>query len=279
MIYLALSVLSTAIVSMAMRLSERYRKNHISMLAVNYVLCVLLAGLFTGWDQLFPGEKTGAGFCLMLGIVQGVLYLASFLLLQLNISKNGVVLSTTFMRLGLLVPTVCSVVLFGELPGWLQMVGFATAICGILLISLEKGSGKASFKTGLICILACSGVTDFMAKVYEEFGTPELRDGFLLYAFAAACILCIVLAIVKKQRLSLTDILFGALIGIPNYFSARFMLYALKTLPAIVVYPTHSVSTIILVCVGGVLFFREKLSRRQLVAVLFIMAAVALLNL
>ncbi|MDD6023184.1 MAG: DMT family transporter [Oscillospiraceae bacterium] len=278
MFYLVLSVLSTAVVSLAMRLSERYRNNHISMLAVNYVICIVLAGCFSGWSSILPDLEEGAGFCLSLGILQGVLYLASFLLLQLNISKNGVVMSTTFMRLGLLVPTICSVVIFGELPEWLQVVGFLAAICAILMISLEKGSGKASFKLGLICILLCAGVTDFLAKVYEEFGNAALRDTYLLYAFIASGLICIGLAILKKQRLTLMDVLFGILIGIPNFFSARFMLYALKSLPAIVVYPTHSVSTIILVCVGGVLFFREKLSRRQIGAILLIMTAVALLN-
>ena len=75
---------------------------------------------------------------MLLGGAQGALYLVAFVLLQLNIKKNGVVLSAIFQRLGLLVPMVTSVFLFREIPEGLQIVGFCVAIVAIILINLEK---------------------------------------------------------------------------------------------------------------------------------------------
>ena len=77
----------------------------------------------------------------------------------------------------------------------------------------------------------------------------------------------------------MAEVLFGILIGIPNYFSARFLLQSLNALPAIIVYPTYSVATIVVVSLAGVCFFRERLGRRQKVAILAILAALVLLNL
>ena len=52
MLYLILAIASSTLVSLAMRISEKHIKNQISMLAVNYVACMLLAGLYTGFQNL-----------------------------------------------------------------------------------------------------------------------------------------------------------------------------------------------------------------------------------
>ena len=68
------------------------------------------------------------------------------------------------------------------------------------------------------------------------------------------------------------------IVGIPNFFSARFLLKAVSALPAVVVYPTFSVGTMLLVTVAGVLVFREQLRKNQWIALAVILAALILLN-
>ena len=72
--------------------------------------------------------------------------------------------------------------------------------------------------------------------------------------------------------------MFGLLVGIPNYFSAKFLLGALETLPAVIVYPVYSVGSILVVTLAGVLLFRERLEKHQWVALGVILAALVLLN-
>ena len=67
--------------------------------------------------------------------------------------------------------------------------------------------------------------------------------------------------------------------SLPNFFSAKFLLGALKTIPAVIVYPVYSVATILTVTVTGVLAFRERLDKRQWVALAIILLALVLLNL
>ena len=49
-------------------------------------------------------------------------------------------------------------------------------------------------------------------------------------------------------------------------------------LDAVIVYPSFSVATLLLVTIAGVLFFRERLRRLQWLAVALILVALALLN-
>ena len=277
MIYLLLAIISSALVSLVMRLSTDKVKGNIAMLVVNYIVCTCLAAGFAGFGELVP-ENQGVGRTLGLGAVNGVLYLASFVLFQMNVKRNGVVLASTFMKLGLLVPMVLSVFLFGEIPGVVQIIGFALAIIAILMINLEKDSGGKGFKFGLVLLLLCGGMADAMSKVFEEVGNASHSQQFLLYTFAVAFILCICFMAYKKQKIGRGEIVFGALIGIPNFFSAKFLLKSLESVDAVIAYPTFSVATILVVTLVGVMAFKEKLGKRQWCALGIILAALVLLN-
>ena len=278
MVNLILAVLCSAAISLVMRLSTDKVKGNVSMLAMNYLMCFLIAGTFTGWDNLLP-TQAGSRMALLLGGSQGILYLAAFILLQLNIKKNGVVLSAIFQRLGLLVPMVVSVFLFGEMPEGLQIVGFFVAVAAIILMNLEKEQTVMQFKLGLVLLLLAGGCADVMAKLYEEWGDPALSSQFLLYTFVLALVLCLVLMAWKKERPGMPEVLYGFAVGVPNYFSAKFLLAALETVPAVIVYPTVSVATILVVTLAGVALFKERLGKRQWTAVAVILVALVLLNL
>lgn len=278
MFNLLLAVCSSALVSITMRLSETKVKNNIGMLAVNYLMCMLLSWGYTGFASLFPVVK-GLELATELGIVNGVLYLGGFVLLQVNIRKNGVVLSSIFMKLGLLVSMVVSVLFFREQPGLLQWLGFFLAVAAIILINYQPGTVKAASKWGLILALLVGGTADSMSKVFEELGNPVLSDHFLLYTFCIAFLCCLCLNIGAKKGIpGKREWAYGLLIGIPNFFSAKFMLAALKTVPAVIVYPVCSVGTILVVTLAGVLLFKERLEKRQWLALTMILVALVLLN-
>ena len=279
MMYLILAILSSAGVSLVMRLSVDRIKNNITMLAAGYLSCTLLALLHT----LISGNirLSGEGFPLtaVLGGAAGILLLAGFVFLQLNVKINGVVLSGVFAKLGVLVPTLLSVLIFKEKPKILQIIGFALAIAAIILINSEHDEKKAGSKTALILLLLSNGLADSMSKVYEEVGCEDLQDVYLLISFFSAFILCIILLLCKKQSVTPADVGYGLLLGVPNYYSARFLIKALATVPAVAAYPTYSVATIVVITVAGVLLFHEKLTKRQIIGMAVIAAALVLLNL
>ena len=85
------------------------------------------------------------------------------------------------------------------------------------------------------------------------------------------------LVIRKREKPGLKELLWGALLGLPNSFSARFILHALTELPAVIVYPTFSVASMVVLTLTGVLFFKEKLSRREWIGIGMILVALIFL--
>lgn len=277
MLYLILAIASSAMVSVIMRLSDRKVTGNIAMLTVNYLMCFLVAAFSAGFGNLFP-KTEGLTGALVMGGINGALYLGGFVLLQINIRRNGVVLSSTFMKLGLLVSIAVSVVFFHEMPDLLQIVGFSLAVAAIVLINFKRQSVGADFKLGLLLVLLVGGMADSMSKIFEELGNPALEPQFLIYTFLTALILCTALMVKKGQRPEKWEILFGLLIGVPNFFSAKFLLGALEHIAAVIVYPVYSVATILTVSLIGVLAFRERLEKRQWIGMGLILIALVLLN-
>ena len=279
MIYLILAVLSSTMVSVVMRLSTGKVKNNMSMLAANYVVCTALSAVNAGGHILTPAEALPA--TVGLGIVNGAFYLLAFLLLHYNMKRNGVVLASTFMKLGLLVSMAVSVIFFREMPGVIQWIGFAIAIGAIILINYEKGgsTGASGGKMWLVVLLVIAGLGDAMAKVFETYGDTAYSGQFFIYTFFFDLLACIFLLVKNGEKPSFKEIGYGLALGVPNFFSARLLLKSIEHLPAVLVYPTVSVAIILVVTMVGLVFFKEKLKPRQLAGIGAILVALVLLNL
>lgn len=280
MSYLILAIASSAAISIIMRASEKHVKNEIGMFMSNYLVCMILSVAFMqDKTQLFAlvGNKNNLTFAL--GVISGLMFLGNFLFYKYNMNCNGIVMSATFMKLGVLVPTIMAVVLFGETPRWTQVVGILVAVGAIVLINFEKSAlSESKHMVWLILLLLLSGFTDSMANVFDKVGDASLKDAYLLATFGTAFVVAVALVCMAKKRVEITDLLFGLFIGIPNYFSSRFLLLALQEVEAVLVYPTYSVATMITIAIVGILVFHEKVSRKKLCALGLILLALALLN-
>lgn len=275
--YLLLAILCSALVSINMRLATREKeRNTFTMLAANYLSCAACAFFFTGAANMVPLRELGN--TPLLSLCMTVSYVASLVIYRWAIRRSGIVLSAVFMKLGLLVPILTAMLLFGERPGSLQILGFILALGAILLISELGKEQKGSFHWELLLLLFVSGSSDSMGKIFDEWGEARFREHYLLLAFFLAALLCIGLAFARREKTGAADLLYGALIGLPNYFSTRFSLLALESLDAVFFYPVYSVATLFVITAVGVVAFREKLQKRQWCAVAIIVLAIALLS-
>ena len=179
MIYLLLAIISSTLVSVFIRLGEDHVKNEMGMLLTNYVVCSICAVLCSNTDAATAISATGS-LDFGLGVFCGVLYLIGLLLMQYNTKHNGVVLSSTFMKLGVLIPTLMAIVVFKEIPKGTQVIGFVLAVFAIVMIHFEKTALKeGNKKIWLLVLLLCGGIADSTANIFEKFGNPAAKDVYL----------------------------------------------------------------------------------------------------
>lgn len=282
MLYLMLAICCSALVSILMRVSERYVRNTMAMFSTSYAVCTVLSLLYArGLDVAGHGE--GAPYAIVLGAVAGVLYLAGFVLLQKNVSRNGVILSGTAMKLGnVLIPVAVAALLFGERLGWLQLAGVVLAIAAIVLINMQKGAtaeGGGVQRSWLGALLLVCGAASAMVNIYDKTGAAELKDLYLCCTFFVAMLVAVALAIHGRKGIAPADVLFGLLIGIPNCHATRFLMLSLAQVPASIAYPVFSTGAIVVISVAGIALFRERLDGRKIAALAMIAVSLVLLNL
>ncbi|MBR7010596.1 MAG: EamA family transporter [Oscillospiraceae bacterium] len=280
MLYLLLAILSSASMTLALRFFRSRDGNRYGIILGNYLTCILLALLLTPGDG---SVLSGSGSTVGMGAVAGFFYVSALVLMQTSVQQNGAGLTSAFARLGLVISLLVSVLFFEERPAVLQFLGVGLVLAALVLINNEgTGSAKKGFWLLLLTLL-CSGGADAMSKVFEELGNPAENTRFFFWLFVTALLLTVCLALWERKRtgkrLVLREFAAGAAVGVPNYFSSYLLLRSLQKLPAFLVFPVFSTGTILLVLAAGLLFFRERLTKRQCLGVGLILAALVLLNL
>lgn len=270
MIFLLLAIFSSTAVSVMLRLSNDTDHSVYGKFVCNYLACAVCALLFRPlflWDAIV----------ISLGLMNGVLLVVGLFLMQLSMRLSGVALTSLYGRLGVCVPLLFSIVFFKEWPTWLQVLGMASSLLSILWLFYQS---KMSFQIGavLLIFMVASGLGDTMSKIYQVFAPDVLSSQYFFISFLVAMLLSLFLMILKKQTITKKEVLYGVMIGIPNYFSSFFLLLSLNDLPSIVVYPTYSTATIVTISLCGYVFFKEKVNKEMIATFILILVSIGLLN-
>ena len=198
---------------------------------------------------------------------------------QINVKRNGAILQSTFARLGVMVPTVISIVFFGERPFILETIGIMMVLVSFCIMNIGKNNNNEKPVFSLLILgMLLGGIADSALKVYEQFGNPALEDWFMGLTFLSASLICLVITIKKKGRIGKREIITGVCLGVPNYLSSLLLLKSLSSVSAYIAYPTYSVGAILVVTIVRTIFFREKLSKWSKVSFALIISAILLLN-
>lgn len=277
MLFLFLALLFSAVLALVLKYLNT--GSPYGVYFVNYITCALLAFATLQPKTLYSGDATPC----WLGAITGLVYLASLAANGYSIHKNGAILSSVFTRLGVLVPILLSVTLFGERPTLLQGLGVVLAVAAAVVMNGLPGKAAAAeqrvYLLPLVLTLLLNGTADAMSKVFNQLGRRQDDGLFMFYIFLFAGLATLVLLLRRRCPVTKRDVLFGILAGVPNFLSSRLLLAALGQLPAFLVYPSYSVGVILVISVASFFLFRERLNRRQLGAAGMILAALVLLNL
>lgn len=280
MFYLIAAFICSGGMAITLRLAENNRCSARVVTTANYIVAVIVSLAFLHGRGIFP-VNSDMWTTAALGVVNGVLYLVTFLLYQLNIKRNGTPLTASFSRLGVLVPTILSLLVFGERPENLQWLGMALALTAIIVINYTPGTktGRDVYKVWLIVLFCVAGTSDMMSKVFETLVSDHtLGELFVFYVFLVALSISIVRLIASRERPCIKDCCWGLAVGVLNYLSTLALLKAILVMPAFIAYPVYSVGVIIFVNVINFIFLKEPLTRRQYAGMAIIAAALVCLN-
>lgn len=215
----------------------------------------------------------------IVGSISGLFFFLSFTYYQKSVKENGLGLSGTFSKLGILIPMIFSIVIWREYPTSLQWVGIILSLISIVMVNLSFESvERFDINKTIILLFLFGGMAEFSNKIYQKYALNAYKDVFLFSIFLIAFIISITYTLKEKVKWNKRDIITGIAVGIPNLFSSYFLILSLDKLPASVAFPAFSAGGILLINIGGFFIFKERISHKNKLAIGLIIVALVLIN-
>ncbi len=256
----------------------------------NAISCLTAAAILLCWG----GLGSLSAFTVILGLVFGAVTalqgIANIAALQLGpMSYTSVIISFST-----LISALSGVMFFDESLGWAQIVGIVLMLASFVLAAKSDGDEKrANLKWLALCLItfAATGGIGVMQKVHQSSEHRNELNAFLIIAFVSSAILCAIFAALLKQRETRsTDvksnengkwlwILLGIMVasGACVAVNNKFNLYLSGVMDSAVLFPIVNGGGLVLTTLAAVLLFREKLSKKQWVGIVFGIASVVFL--
>ncbi len=278
MIFLALAIACSSSIALIFRFSEAADRNRLAVTSVNYLAACVVGSLLIVAGGIPDGAERGElGRAVAMGAGAGSIFFLGFLFLQIAVREHGVAISGAFAKLGILVPMSLSLVIWDEIPEPIQWGGIALALSSIVIVHWP-GAGRKSFGLSLLGLFLFSGTAEFSNKVFQQLGDVALRDVFLLSTFSVALLVSLVATRRSRKPVRTADVLTGIAVGVPNFFSSRFLILALDQISGPVAFAAFGAGTILVIHTVAALL-GDRPGRREQIAIVATAVALVLMNL
>jgi multidrug transporter EmrE-like cation transporter len=266
-LFILLSSGCSVLIAHLFKLIEFRKLNTMRVLTVNYLIAMCVA-FFTSGNP--AAEVNFAILAPVLGIaaVVGVIFIANYFIYSKSVHLNGVGISVASMRISLIVPVLLSTYWYHEYLLAREWVGVSLVFVTLLLLLPDKQNlFKRPYNSAwlLILIFLFTGLGDSSLKIYEaDFSGILSKELFMGYVFLAAFIAGILILMIKGNwAFSRDELIFGILIGVPNLYSALFLIEALSLLSGGIVYTAANLFTVIGATILGIWRWGDILTKAQ----------------
>ncbi len=275
MLFLILSILCSVIVGVIFKISRKYNANPSQIISFNYIAAITLCYITFSPDLNTLDDKAPLEIYTAVGILLPIL----FLFLALSIKYMGIAKTDAAQRLSLFIPILAAWLLFNEGFNTYKVIGVLVGFVALLFI-LKKPSDNAENKWIYpAAVLLGFGVIDILFKKIALYTVaPYTTSLFFVFLIAFAVSVAIVLykLFIAKESFSVKSISFGILVGVFNFGNILFYLKAHKAFaenPS-TVFAGMNMGVIILGTIIGAFFFKEKLSKINILGLILALIAV-----
>ena len=285
MIFIALSVVCSVVVSALLKLAPRYDVDVRQAITGNYLVATLLTfALLDPHPSLLELPAAHPAWRVLVAL--GVLLPGMFAVLACSVRRTGVVVTDAAQRLSLLLPLLAAFTLFGEAFTWQKGAGMAIGVAAVACIVVRRRDGDARATSGAwwwpLIVFAGMGVIDILFKRVAQLTGVPFADVLLatfVLAFVLAMLAMAWLYASARARWRWRHAGGALLLGVFNFGNILFYVEAHRHLardPALV-FSAMNIGVIVLATLVGVWWFGERLGKLNRAGLVFAIAAVLVL--
>ena len=239
--------------------------------------------LFGGIPQSGVSMQT-----LLYALIYGILLILAQWFYTSALASGSTALCSTVYSMGFILPTLSGAVFWSESLRVAGVIGILCAVSAVVISGIgKKQSSSANKDIGyfvpLIIAMLASGGLGIIQKLQQRSPYAEQRSAFLLIAFLIAAGSSLLFALVSRTpspyiRLRKVSLAVAGCVGL--FFGCCNLLntYLAGKLDSAVFFPTLNIGVILLSMGCGVLFFKERLRKKDIAVLLLGIACILLLT-
>ena len=265
----------------------RYAGTALPRYVYNALSSLVAVIILVFWNGSFHASL----FTVLLGILFGAVTVTQQIFCMKAMETGPWSYTSVISSLSTIIPTLSGTLLFGEVIGWVQIVGILLMLACILLsVDLRAEKGSTSRRWLLYCavVFVTTGSIGVLQKLHQSSPQKDELGEFLIIALSIPCLyltasaLRLVLREKEEQKhlrtlLSVLPILLMAVSGIAVALNNRLNLLLSGLLDSSVMFPVVNGGGLILTTLSATLLFRERLSGKQWIGMAIGTLAVILL--
>ena len=285
MIYIAISIILFNVLVVFFKLFEKYNIDNLQALISNYFISALLSLLLLSENDNIQSSIESEWF--IHAIILGTLFISIFNIYALGIQKIGIATSSVINKMSFVVPVVFSIIFYeNEVFSLSILFGVLLALLGIYLSSTNNSSFNFDKKYLWIILIIFfgQGFVDIVLNDSKFYIPKDENFLFFLILFISATTAGILILFAKKQisDIKIKNLLWGAIFGIPNFFSIFYFLKALQSDYFIdksyLIFPLTSVGIVVTTTFLGVLIYKEILTKRNLIGITIAVISILIIS-
>lgn len=288
MLYLILSIFSSVAVGVLLKLSKRRFANAFQMISLNYIVAILLAVYFFKADIFDIPDDLPIKTILSLGLLLPSIFLA----LYYSIIHAGIIKTDIAQRLSLFIPIMAAIFLFKETISVLKYLGLTIGLFSMYFtLSRSVSAKKTSEMTSKsiryawlfpVIVFFGFGVIDILFKQLALYATIPYTTT-LVFVFVMGLLVSVLInlyfILFQAHSFRQSTLYFGLLLGILNFSNIYCYMKAHQVFSEnpTTVFAGMNFGVIIAASIIGVLFFKEKLSAKNIFGLVLAFLAMALI--
>ena len=278
-LFLITATLVTSCLGLILKSAQHTGRNPVAAGSLNYIIG---AG-FSGLALLFDPDWSWNLVTVLIGGVSGVFYVVAFWFLVRAIMEGGVAVTLAIIRLSVLIPILCSIFIWSEIPNVAQTIGIIVVCIALPFLSLGVGGqGVERTLKGTIWLVGALFVTTGMChlspKVFSEMAPQGQMSLYLFSLFFVAAIMSALYIRFKPVQVRRQDYGYGILLGAINVSGTWLLAITLQILPGTIVFPVTSALGLAVTTSAAVLIWKEQIRRPAYVGIGLTFIALILVN-
>lgn len=282
MLFFILTAVITASFYLIFRWFDVFNVKLFPAITFNYLFCALTGFIFS-YNDFFEGVKNINDW-LPWSLLLGVLFISTFFLMAVAVQKVSITASTIASKMSFSIPVFINLFFYNENYGWLNYIGLIMAFAAVVLTSVKRDS-SITFNKSLVWIviavfIGTGGVDATINVVNRGFTGEAVSKVFPLVSFVIAFFIGFTILLSQKNGFGKKEVLAGAILGVPNYFSIYCLMNTLEAFDSngAFVFPLLNIVVIIITNIMGFLIFKERLSKLNVLGVVVALMAIILVS-